>query len=253
MLIKTDAKNISTVVFDDCLIKLEEFVAAARYHARVEFSEAYRQRVSENRAALKKLIESGAGVYGVNTGFGDNVRYRITEEEMVQLQENIVRSHGTSVGETLSEEEVRALFLMILANVGKGHSLVRIEVLEQIRLFLNEELFPYVPSEGTIGGLSCQPYAAMTLMGEGRFWDNGQIRPAAEVLSERGIEPIKLQAREGLPLLTCASGSVGTAMIAIYDFIMAMRHSDLAAALTAQALRTTDKAFDSRLLKLKKS
>ena len=133
MLIKQDAQTIHTVVLDDCRNTIEEFVAVARYHAKVEFSQGYRDRVTASRKSLEATIASGVGVYGVNTGFGDNVRYRITEDEMVQLQENILRSHGCSVGRALSEEEARALMLMQLMSIGKGYSAVSLEMLEQIR------------------------------------------------------------------------------------------------------------------------
>lgn len=207
MLIKQDAQTIHTVVLDDCRNTIEEFVAVARYHAKVEFSQGYRDRVTASRKSLEATIASGVGVYGVNTGFGDNVRYRITEDEMVQLQENILRSHGCSVGRALSEEEARALMLMQLMSIGKGYSAVSLEMLEQIRTYLNADLYPYAPCEGTIGGLSFQPYIAITYMGVG--------------------------------------------LLALYDFVMTMRHADLTAALVCEALRSTDKAYDPRLIALK--
>ena len=166
-----------------------------------------RDRVTASRKSLEATIASGVGVYGVNTGFGDNVRYRITEDEMVQLQENILRSHGCSVGRALSEEEARALMLMQLMSIGKGYSAVSLEMLEQIRTYLNADLYPYAPCEGTIGGLSFQPYIAITYMGVG--------------------------------------------LLALYDFVMTMRHADLTAALVCEALRSTDKAYDPRLIALK--
>lgn len=251
MLIKQDAQSILTVTLDDCHNSLEEFVAVARYHARVEFTESYRERVRASRRSLEKTIASGVGVYGVNTGFGDNVRYRISEDEMVQLQENILRNHGCSVGRILTEEETRALMLMQLMSIGKGYSAVRLEMLEQIRTFLNEGLYPYVPCEGTIGGLSFQPYLAITYMGEGRLVEDGKPRAAAEVLREHGIEALPIKAREGLALLSNASHSIGVGLLAVYDFIMTMRHADLCAAMVCEALRSTDKAYDPRLITLK--
>ena len=251
MLIKQDAQTIHTVVLDDCRNTIEEFVAVARYHAKVEFSQGYRDRVTASRKSLEATIASGVGVYGVNTGFGDNVRYRITEDEMVQLQENILRSHGCSVGRALSEEEARALMLMQLMSIGKGYSAVSLEMLEQIRTYLNADLYPYAPCEGTIGGLSFQPYIAITYMGEGRLIDNGKVRPTAEVLAEKGIAPLKVKAREGLALLSNASHSLGVGLLALYDFVMTMRHADLTAALVCEALRSTDKAYDPRLIALK--
>ena len=222
MLIKQDAQTIHTVVLDDCRNTIEEFVAVARYHAKVEFSQGYRDRVTASRKSLEATIASGVGVYGVNTGFGDNVRYRITEDEMVQLQENILRSHGCSVGRALSEEEARALMLMQLMSIGKGYSAVSLEMLEQIRTYLNADLYPYAPCEGTIGGLSFQPYIAITYMGEGRLIDGGKVRPTAEVLKENGIAPLKVKAREGLALLSNASHSLGVGLLALYDFVMTM-------------------------------
>ena len=222
MLIKQDAQTIHTVVLDDCRNTIEEFVAVARYHAKVEFSQGYRDRVTASRKSLEATIASGVGVYGVNTGFGDNVRYRITEDEMVQLQENILRSHGCSVGRALSEEEARALMLMQLMSIGKGYSAVSLEMLEQIRTYLNADLYPYAPCEGTVGGLSFQPYIAITYMGEGRLFDGGKVRPTAEVLKEKGIAPLKVKAREGLALLSNASHSLGVGLLALYDFVMTM-------------------------------
>ena len=85
---------------------------------------------------------------------------------------------------------------------------MRLEPLEHIRLFLNEGLYPYAPCKGTIGGLSYQPYIAVTYIGEGRLIVDGKPRPAAEVLKEHGIEPLSIKAREGLALLSNASHSI---------------------------------------------
>ncbi len=251
MLIKQDAQTIKSVLLDDCRNSIEEFVAVTRYHAKVEFSDGYRRRVTASRDALELTIASGAKVYGVNTGFGDNVRYQIGEDEMVALQENILRSHGCAVGQPLNEEMVRAVMLMQLINIGKGYSAVRLEMLEQVRTFLNEDIYPYVPSEGTVGGLILQPYVAITYMGEGRVIEHGKVLPAAEVLKTRGIRPLSIKAREGLALLSNASHSIGVGLLAVYDFVMTMRHADLCAALVCEALRSTDKAYDPRMIVLK--
>ena len=251
MIIKQNAQTIQSVIIDDCHNSIEEFVAVVRYKAKVQFSDAYCQRVTAGRNALETAIASGTGIYGVNTGFGDNVRYRISQEEMVTLQENILRSHGCAVGRPLSEEEARGLMMMQLLNIGKGYSAVSLEMLEQIRTFLNEGLYPYVPCEGSVGGLIFQPYVAITYMGEGRLIENGQILPAAEVLKAHGIRPVPVKAREGLALLSNASHSIGVGLLAVYDLVMTMRHADIGAALVCEALGSTDKAFDPRLIALK--
>lgn len=128
---------------------------------------------------------------------------------------------------------------------------MRLETLEHIRLFLNEGLYPYAPCKGTIDGLSYQPYIAVTYIGEGRLIVDGKPRPAAEVLKEHSIEPLSIKAREGLALLSNASHSIGVGLLAVYDLIMTTRHADLCTALVCEALRSTDKAFDPRLIQLK--
>lgn len=90
---------------------------------------------------------------------------------------------------TQPKEIARALMLMQLMSIGKGYSAVSLEMLEQVRTYLNADLYPYAPCEGTIGGLSFQPYIAITYIGEGRLIDNGKVRPTAEVLAEKGIAP----------------------------------------------------------------
>ena len=132
----------------------------------------------------------------------------------------------------------------------------RIPALSRRILHLNiaqalADLYPYAPCEGTIGGLSFQPYIAITYIGEGRLIDGGKVRPTAEVLKEKGIAPLKVKAREGLALLSNASHSLGVGLLALYDFVMTMRHADLTAALVCEALRSTDKAYDPRLIALK--
>lgn len=251
MLVKRDAREIKKVLLTDCKLSLEEFVAVARYGAEVDFSAEYEARVRRSRDSLEKALADGRGIYGVNTGFGDNVRFRIAEDEMKLLQKNIVLSHATAMGKPLEKDEVRGMFLMLLLNIGKGYSAVRMEVMEKIRCFLNEDLYPYAPSEGSIGALSVPAYASMTLIGAGRFVENGKLRPAEEVLKERGIEPLVLHSREGLGILTNASEGIACSLLGLYDYIMLLRHADLCGALVCEALQSTDKAFDIRLVELK--
>lgn len=251
MLFQQDAAKISSVVLDRELT-LEEFVAVCRYDAKVSFSSAYEQRVRDSRTALERRLKERTPIYGVNTGFGGNVDCAIADEDLIQLQENILFSHACAVGEPLKREQVRAMLLRLIASVGQGYSAVRLELMELARDFLNLGITPYVPCEGTVGGLSYITYASMTLLGKGRILEeDGRIVPAADVLSRHGLKPLNLRPREGLGITSNMGPQVGLALLAIYDFTMAMRHEDLCSALVCEALRCTDKAFDSRLLELK--
>lgn len=252
VIIKRYAQSISEVILDDCKISIEEFVAIARYDAKVHFSSSYEERVNKSRKRLEDTLSSDTGIYGVNTGFGDNVRYRVKNDELEKLQENIVRSHGCAVGDPYGREKVRALMLMLLINIGKGYSAVRLEALHLIKNFLNHGITPYVPSESCLGeGLSFCPYIVQALMGEGRIIVGTDIIPSKEVLGRNNLVPLRLKTREGLGLLTNQSPAVAFALPALYDFIIQLRYSDICGALVCEALQCTDLAFDERLIKLK--
>lgn len=251
MLFHDRADRIHEVTLTDGKISLAQFVAVARFHARVSLSPEYESRVREGQRKLKAILEGGKAVYGVNTGFGDNVRFRISEDELSKLQENIVRSHGCSVGQPLTEEHVRAAMLMQLIKIGFGYSGVRLEIVSLIVKFLNLGLVPYVPSEGTIGGLSYPPYIAMTYMGEGRFLEDGKVVPARDVFEKYDLTPIRYGPKEGFAMLTSTSLITTPGLLAVYDMADTLRHALICASLTTEALQCTDKAFDDRLLSLK--
>ena len=201
---------------------------------------------------LKRILDSGKPVYGVNTGFGDNVRYRISGEDLGRLQENILRSHTCGMGQAMPREQVRALFLMLLVKIGFGCSGVRPEYALLARDFLNLGLTPYVPNEGSIGSLSCQPYAALTLIGESRFIDGDDLVPAKEMLASHGLEPILPGAKEGFALISSMRPSLGPALLALYDTVDAVRHAYVGVSFVCEALRCTDRHFDARLIAQKK-
>lgn len=107
---------------------IEEFMAVARFHAEVEFSEAYRERVEKSRKIVETCVNEARVVYGTTTGFGALVTKTIGKEDAEKLQRNIILTHSTSVGEPFKEEEVRAIILMVLQSLGMGVSGVRIEL-----------------------------------------------------------------------------------------------------------------------------
>ena len=132
-----NSKNIKKVELGNP-IHLEEFVAVARYGAEVVFSEEYCRRVKKSRTLVEKWVEEERVMYGVTTGFGALCTKAIGKEETAQLQENIILTHAVSVGEPLREEGVRGIMLMVLQNLGRGNSGVRLEILEMYREFLNK-------------------------------------------------------------------------------------------------------------------
>lgn len=218
-----DPRHMQVVVLDGDDFTIEEVVAVARYHAKVEFAPEFIERVNKSRAIIDRFVAEDRPVYGVTTGFGDNVTKRVTPEDAALLQLNIARSHAVSVGEPLKEEQVRAIQIAQINNSGRGVSGVSIELLEAIRDLLNHNVTPFVPGEGVVGALSTEGQTTLPLIGEGKAFYQGKLMSGAEALSAAGLKPYQLKSKEGLSLLNGTPGATGLACLATYDAMEATR------------------------------
>ena len=244
---KAHPQQITQVVLGDREPSIEEFVAVSRYSAKVSFSETYKNRVKKSRGLVERFLEENRLVYGVTTGFGDNVRHVISPQNAKELQVNIVRSHAVAVGEPLKREQVRAIQLMILISLGKGFSGVRLELLELIASLLNNEVVPFAPGEGSVGYLAVEGHLALVLLGEGKARVNGgEWVDGATALEQVGLQPTDLQCKEGLAMLNGTTSVTAIAILALYNAMQTASVADVAAALSLEALKGTIRAFDPR-------
>lgn len=229
-------------------IDLDTFMAVVRGHARVEFSAEYKKRVDASRALVEKWVDEEKVMYGVTTGFGALCTKAISKEETAQLQKNIILSHSTSVGEPLSEEQVRATLLMVLQNLGQGYSGVRLEVLEQYRQFLNLNLIPFAPGSGSVGYLSPEAHMALVIMGLGRAYYGGELMSGAEALKKAGLAPLALMSKEGLALVSGTTTPTAMGAIGLYDMLKAAKTADVIGAMSLEVLQGVMNAFDPRVM-----
>lgn len=227
---------------------IEDLVAVARYNAEVVFSEAYCERVNRSRALVEKWIREGRVMYGITTGFGALCDRVITEEETAQLQKNIILSHATSVGESLSIEQTRAVMYMMLQNMGLGYSGVSLALLERIRVMLNLGLTPVAPREGSVGYLSVEAHIGLAILGLGKIFEKGVPVESRLVLHKFGLEPFVLGAKEGLALISGTTSPTALAALSIYDMKTSTLSADVIGALSLEVNRGNIKAFDARLM-----
>lgn len=232
-------------------ITLEDFVAVARFGARVEFSPDYIARVQKSRALVEEWVEQEKVMYGVTTGFGALCTQAIGKDETAQLQENIILSHSVSVGAPLSIERVRGIMLMVLQNLGQGYSGVRLEVLEQYRQFLNRGLTPWAPGDGSVGYLSSEAHMALVLLGRGQAYYQGELMSGAQALERAGLNKLSLSSKEGLALVSGTTSATAMAALALYDLEKAARSADVVGALSLEALKGVMNAFDPRVMKIR--
>lgn len=228
-------------------ISLEALVAVARYHAKVTFSPEYRQRVIRSRRLVEKWVKEGRVIYGTTTGFGALSEAAISVQEAEQLQLNLVRSDAASVGKPLTEEQTRAIMLMMLQNTGQGYSGIRLEVLERLREFLNEGLTPFAPREGSVGYLTVEANIALVLIGEGKAYWKGKLLPGKQALDEAGMTPLKFSYKEGLALLDGTTSATALGALALFDMLQAACSADVVAALSVEALKGLVGHFDPRV------
>ncbi len=236
-----------TIVLGNTLT-LEDFMEVVRNRGKVEFSQAYRQRVEKSRKMIERCVEEERVVYGTTTGFGALVSQNISKEQAEKLQRNIVITHSTSVGEPFGEEEVRGIILMVLQSLGRGVSGVRMELLELYAEFLNRNVIPYTPKEGSVGYLCAEGHIATVAIGEGRAYYQGQLYDSKTALEKAGLEPIVLSYKEGLALLNGTTSPTAMAAIAIYDMIQAAKSADIIAATSLEGLKGLLKAYDPRIV-----
>jgi histidine ammonia-lyase len=231
-------------------LTLEALVAVARRGAKAALAPAARGRVAASRAVIDRAVAEDRVVYGVTTGFGKFADVVIPRDRLAALQLNLVRSHAAGVGEPLPGEVVRALMLLRANCLAKGFSGVRPETLEALLELLNAGIHPVVPSLGSVGAsgdLAPLAHLALSLIGEGEVAVLGVRQPAAEALRSAGIAPVTLQAKEGLALINGTQMMTAVGALALARLETLLRAADLVAAMTIDALKGTDAAFDARI------
>ncbi len=206
--------------------------------------------IQASAAVVRRAAEGSNPVYGVNTGFGKLASTRISEADLATLQLNLIRSHSVGVGEPLAPAVLRLMLATKAASLARGYSGVRPLVIDTLLAVHNAGLVPYVPCQGSVGASGdLAPLAHMTLalMGEGDFLVDGQRQNAAQVLQAKGIQALKLQAKEGLALINGTQTSTALALHALFSFEPVLESALVVGALTVDAARGSDGPFDPRI------
>src|SRR5580698_1963808 len=165
---------------------------------------AARQGILASQTVVERIVTSNETAYGINTGFGKLSDVRISTGDLQSLQRNLVRSHACGLGEPLEEPEVRAMLLLRANVLAKGLSGVRSKLIELLVAMLNRGVHPVIPGKGSVGAsgdLAPLAHLALVLIGEGEAYLKGIRMPAAAALTQAGLSPLTLEAKEGLALL----------------------------------------------------
>ncbi len=222
--------------------------------APAEIPAAARERMAASRAVIERLAAADAPVYGVNTGFGKMASTRISRDEIRHLQLNLVRSHSCGVGAPLEEPVVRAMLTLRANALAKGFSGVRPVLAETLVAMLHRGVHPIIPSQGSVGAsgdLAPLAHLAQVVIGEGEALYESRRLSGAEAMRAAGIQPVALEAKEGLALLNGTQAMLALLALALREAQTAVDTADVATALSLDALRGSPAAFDARLAALR--
>ncbi len=238
------------LVINNQLVGLTELRKAWRSPLTVELGTQAQQRVAESNELITEVLASGDQVYGVNTGFGQLAQVRISDDDLAQLQENLVRSHSVGVGKNLDDNIVRLVMLTKIIALAEGYSGVRLELIDALCALVNNNIYPCIPEKGSVGAsgdLAPLAHLAGVLIGIGEARVNGIVVSAQIALQEAGLKPVALAPKEGLALLNGTQVSTALALAAVFRTENVLAAALAAGAMSSDAIKGSDTPFDKRI------
>lgn len=235
-------------------LTLRDVVLVSRFLEPVELDEKAIKSINKSRKYVEKIIKENRVVYGITTGVGELSNTLISPGDAEKLQLNLVRSHATSVGEPFPEDVVRGIILLRANALAKGYSGVRPELIGMLISLVNKNVYPYIPSKGSVGAsgdLSPLAHLALVLIGEGECVVKGKRVDAKKVLKEKGIKPLTLKPKEGLALINGTQVMAAIGCLVVEEAGLLMKNAQIAGAMSLEALRGTSKAFDEKIQKVR--
>lgn len=200
--------------------------------------------------SVARIVASGRTVYGVNTGFGLLAQTRIADDKLALLQRNLILSHSCGLGDALDRRIVRLIIVLKVIGLARGHSGVSRTVVERLLALLATDALPVIPAQGSVGAsgdLAPLAHLAAALIGEGRIAFSGEAMPAAEALARLGLTALTLGPKEGLALINGTQVSTAIALDALFTGERVFAAALVAGALSVEAFKGTDAAFDERI------
>lgn len=264
---------MSDLLIDGYTLSIEDIVQVARERRRVRVHPKAAAQVQRCRALVDVLLAHDVKVYGLTTGFGKLRDVVIARQDSVRLQENLLRSHAAGVGIPFAEDTVRAAILLRANTLMRGNSGVRLELIQTVLDLLNDDIYPYIPQQGSVGAsgdLAPLSHLGLVLMGD----PQGRVFGGLNALGEREMvthpreddfvplgetatqdaeaagltfRPIVLQAKEGLGINNGTQFMTGLGALLVHDTHQTLRWTELACALSLEANRGIRGAFDPRI------
>ncbi len=212
------------------------------------------EKVNRCRDQVESIVHSQKAFYGINTGFGPLCDTRISPEAANQLQHNLLITHAVGVGKPISKRLSRLMLIFKVHALCQGYSGIRLKVIERLLYFIEQDLIPVVPEQGSVGAsgdLAPLAHLFLPLIGQGEFWQNGSPVAAHTVLADYSVHPIRLKAKEGLALINGTQFILAYAAVGLHRMEYLLDLADLVGAMSLEGFRGSSAPFKEALHQLR--
>ena len=237
------------VVINGNDLTIEEVVRVARGYEQVSLAPEAESAITRAREFVEQKLSEGAVIYGLTTGFGKFQDTFVDPDNAKTLQRNLIISHACAVGDPLDEDTVRAMLILRINAVAKGHSGLKLSTVYTMIHMLNRRVTPIVPEKGSLGAsgdLALLAHMVGPMIGEGEALCRGVRMSGRDAMETAGIPVIELESKEGLALVNGTQAMCAIGVLALYDVIELARTADVLAAMCCEAQLGITKAFDPK-------
>jgi len=231
-------------------LDLDTVKGIAQGNIKTELCQQALDRINTSRQNVEILANSNEAVYGINTGFGPLCDTQISPEETHLLQKNLLITHAVGVGKAIKKDISKLMLITKVHALSQGFSGIRLLVIKRMLAFIELDLIPVVPEQGSVGAsgdLAPLSHLFLPLIGEGEFWQGENHVQAAKVLKENGLEPIELHAKEGLALINGTQFILAHAITALIKMGYLLNLADIAGAMSIEGMQGSKQPFREEL------
>jgi histidine ammonia-lyase len=235
-------------------LTVAKVIAIAKGTLQAELTNETIETVKNCRVKVEIMASGDKAVYGINTGFGPLCDVQITPEETSKLQENLLITHAVGVGNPIDKELSKIMMICKVHALCQGFSGVRLELIERIIYFIENDLLPVVPEQGSVGAsgdLAPLSHLFLPLLGEGEFWSGDKIIHAKEGLANHNIQPITLEAKEGLGLINGTQFILAHAIVGLHKMEYLLDLADVSGAMSLEGFQGSASPFKEALHKIR--
>ena len=238
------------IELDGSSLTIEGFIGITRFGKKVKLSDDCLQKVEKSREAVERVIRDKKIIYGINTGFGDLAKVGIEADSLEQLQENLILSHCSGVGDPINEEESRGILVLRINTLAKGYSGIRSSTLLTMVEMLNRGIVPLIPSKGSLGAsgdLIPLAHMANAICGRGECLYRDELTTVEYAFEHEKMNPVVLAAKEGLALINGTQFMCSLGALSCFDASNLLRNAQIVGAMAMEALLATDKFLSERV------